>query len=178
MTGGGGKIYSTFGYVLKVEPTEFADSGYSITPQAHFPGTAAKLPQIFEIPPPICLALMMSSLHYTIHHIASSFADFCPGSYIAFDRAQECYSAAFCFLNLSFLSPLQGVPAITQQFSWIQGQQSSLASPHHHLILSVIPPPESRCLFPSDSAPSLNCFKLGWCNTFHTGFFVFFLSES
>lgn len=45
MADGGGKIYSTFGYMLKVEPAEFADGGCRLPPQAHFPGAAAKVPQ-------------------------------------------------------------------------------------------------------------------------------------
>lgn len=68
---------------------------------------------------------------------------FARGTCIAFARAQRHYSAALCFLKLSFLLSLRGVPAISQQFSWIKEQQSP-SPPPHRLIVSAIPLPESQ----------------------------------
>lgn len=73
-------MYSTFGCMLKVEPTEFADRVDAVSP--HRPISLELPPRCqrsWRLPLPPALAVTMSSQHYTVHHIASSFAEFCPG---------------------------------------------------------------------------------------------------
>lgn len=73
-------MYSTFDCMLKVEPTEFADRVDAVSP--HRPISLELLPRCprsWRLPLPAALAVTMSSQHYTVHHIACSFAEFCPG---------------------------------------------------------------------------------------------------
>lgn len=124
--------------------------------------------EIFEIPPPSCFG--SDDEFSTLHHpfILLPLMLFALITYIAFASAQEHYSAVLWFLKLSFLLPLQGLPASSNS----PGSKTNKDLRLPHTIISLCQSflcQNLRCLFPSDSAPSLSCFVLGWCNNFHPG---------
>lgn len=104
VAGGGGKRYSTLGYMWEVEPTEFADRLGVVSPHRSISLNCSEGAQIslrFLLPP--ALALMMHFQCYTMGHIWGLLV-IALGTYIALARAQEHYFAVLLFSETQLLN--------------------------------------------------------------------------
>lgn len=93
-----------------------------------------------------CSGDEFSTLHHGLYlGFASAFAVFALGTYIAFARAQD-------YLDALLFAETQLLTAHVQSSCWCPaafldlGTTRVLISPHHHLIISMIPSPESQIL--------------------------------
>ena len=152
--------------------------------RARFTGAAAKMPWRS-----LRSLLLLLRLCRRVFNAASFITPlprmlaFALGLCTAFPRVQAAHSAAPLppapFSETHLPAALAGSSRLSPSPS--PGSKSSKGVPPAHTVLSLgqmFLHQNLRGLFLLDSAPSLNCFTLGRCNNFHTGFFVFLLPES
>lgn len=135
-------MYSPFGHVLKEEPTELAPRWDVVPPhRSAFPEPlpgCTDISVIAALPAPV---LITSSRHHTMDR---TWVGFCPGWRCP--GHLEHYFAALLFAETRLLAALAWSSCWCPDALLDPGTARVCISLHHHLTVSMIPPPEPQIL--------------------------------